>query len=514
METTSQEERSRVADVLDELGPADPLDQPVRPRRRSWWKWLSAAALLAALVAAAAVAVPRLGDMLKARPPSKPTTHTVRRGELVITVTEEGSLESAGNVDIKCEVAGGTTILWIIQDGKEVREGDELVRLDSSKLAEQVGQQRIAYEKARAAHIQAEKDYAAAKIAVQEYEEGTYRKEHQEAESKVAVAQESLRSAQNSLQHAERMFRKGYISPLQLESQKFAVERAQLDLGTARVAKDVLERFTQAKMLQELRSKRDAAEAKWKAEKASLDLEETKLNRLEKQLTKCVMRAPKAGMVVYANERMYYGDQQGEIKEGMTVREEQTILRLPDLSKMRVKVGVHESKVDQLRPGMRARVRVQEREFQGTVISVANRPEAHWFLATAKKYPAMVELDGNPKDLRPGMTAEAEILVSHLKDVLSLPVAAVYEQGGRIFCGIAKGQQIERRNLELGLSNDKFVHVKSGVQAGEEVVLNPRAALGDMGEETPKPPVVDVKKKFGAPPKGMPGKDPDKPKGS
>jgi multidrug efflux pump subunit AcrA (membrane-fusion protein) len=486
-----------VDDLLGDLKPWEPpYEAPAR--RRSWLKWLMAAAVVAGLagLAWAGWVVYRAGTQPTSTGPL--TTYKVKRGELLVTVTEEGSLESAENVEIKCEVAGGTSIVWIIEDGKEVSKGTELLRLDGSKLKEDVSQQKIEYEKAVAAKIQAAKDYDAAKIAVEEYAQGTFKKDFSEAESKATVARGALRSAENSLQHGERMFRKGYISPLQLEALKTAVEHAKLDLSTAEIARDVLQKFTRPKMMQELESKRDAAAAKRDSEKASLDLQEAKLKRLTTQWEKCTVLAPKAGLVIYANEQMYWGNRDSEIKAGMKVYEEQTILRLPDLSRMRAKVAVHEAKIDQLRAGMRARIRVQDHEFQGAVVSVANRPETSWFMATSKKYPVKVDIDGKSKDLRPGMTAEVEILVDHLQNVISLPVAALAEKAGQTYCCVKKGTALERRNVTFGAGNDKFVEIKQGIGVGEEVVLNPRAALGETGDEPRKQTDVDVKHKFGA----------------
>ncbi len=498
METLKHANPFAVDDLLGELGSAVPLyDAPTT--RRSWLKkGLIAAVLVAGLGGLAWAGWAVFAGGVKSPASGPLTTHKVKRGDLLVTVTEEGSLESAENVEIKCAVAGGTSIVWIIDDGKEVQKGTELLRLDGSKLKEDVGQQKIAYEKAVASKIQAAKDFDAAKIAVEEYVQGTFKKDFSEAESKVTVARGSLRSAENTLQHGERMFRKGYISPLQLESQKTALEHAKLDLSTAEIARDVLQKFTRPKMIQELESKRDAAEAKRDSEKASLDLEEAKLKRLTTQLEKCTVLAPKAGLVIYNNEQMYWGNRDSEIKAGMKVYEEQTILRLPDLSRMRAKVAVHEAKIDQLRAGMRARIRVQDHEFQGAVVSVANRPETSWFMATSKKYPVKVDIDGKSKDLRPGMTAEVEILVDHLQGVISLPVAALAEKAGQVYCCVKKGTALERRSVTLGEGDDKFVEIKAGVNVGEEVVLNPRAALGETGDEPRKQGEVDVKHKFGA----------------
>jgi len=245
----------------------------------------------------------------------------------------------------------------------------------------------------------------------------------------------------------------------------------------------VLENFTKLKMIEDLQSKVETAKAKLESEKAAFALEESRLKRLEDQKGYCLINAPQDGMVVYANEQtgMRFGGQQGpQIEEGATVRERQTILRLPDLSQMQVKVNVHETKVEQLRVGMRARVRILERELQGAVSSIANQPEpTSFFSASVKEYGTIVKIDGQPEGLRPGMTAEVEILIAHLKDVLTLPVAAVVEQRGKYFCWVAAAGKTERRTLVLGLNNDRFVEVKDGVSEGDEVLLNPRAAVAE-----------------------------------
>lgn len=418
-------------------------------------------------------------------------THTVEPGELLVTVTEDGNVESASNIDIKCQVAGGSSILWIVDDGATVSQGDKLVELDSAAIDEQINQQRITYEKARSAKIQAEKNFEVAKLAVQEFLEGTFKQQKQDAEATITIAMENLRSAQNSVEHAQRMFRKGYVSSLELEGQRFAVERAQLELDSARTAMDVLVNFTRVKTLQDLESQRDTAEAQMKSETAAFDLEEARLKRLEAQMAQCTIIAPQDGMVVYANESGgRFGQQQATIEEGATVRERQTILRLPDLSKMQVKVNVHESKVEQVRPGMRARIRILDRVMTGVVTSIANQPEpTGWFSANVKEYATLVRIDGQPDGLRPGMTAEVEILIAHLKDASLLPVASVVEQGRQFYAwSVGSNGEYEKRTLLLGASNDQFVEVKDGVSPGDTVLLNPRAVVADaraMAEATP-----------------------------
>lgn len=462
------------------------------------WVLLIGLCLVLAGTATAAVLVARSKSLGGAAAvDAKAEIEEVKRGKLLITVTEKGSVESAANVDIKCQVLGGSTILWIIPDGTEVKKGDEIVRLDDSTIEDQVNAQKIIYEKVQATRIQAEKTFSSAEIAVQEYLEGTYVKELQLVDAQITIALENLRSAENSLVHAERMVRKGYVTPLQRDAQVFAVQRAKLDLDTAQTAKTVLQKFTKAKMLKDLEAARDTAEAQMRSEQAAFELEEARLKRLQAMLTNCTIAAPQDGMVVYANENSsrFGSSSSAKIEEGASVRERQSLVRLPDLSQMQVKVTIHESKVEQLRPGMRARVGVQGRELQGTVTSVANQPEALSFsMANVKTYATIVKIDGEQKDLKPGMTAEVEILIADLDDVISVPVQAIVEEHGKFKC-LVKGEA-EPRNVQIGLSNTTKIEIVAGLEPGDEVLLNPRKLIASAKQD-PSQQGHDVEKKFG-----------------
>ena len=130
------------------------------------------------------------------------------------------------------------------------------------------------------------------------------------------------------------------------------------------------------------------------------------------------------------------------IEEGAQVRERQTILRLPDLAQMQVKVAVHESKVESLARDMRARIRIQDaitrERWRRSPIS-PSRPVS--FRRPSRNTPTIVRIGEKAQGLRPGMTAEVEILVAHLKDVLTLPVAAIVEQRGNSTAGSKRGNR-------------------------------------------------------------------------
>ena len=471
------------------------------PRRNGGWvRWLLSFVGFVAIVGVGYLAYARYfsgydedeGRML---------TTQVKKADLLITVTEDGNVESANNVELKSKVPGSNTILEIVSDGAHVKKGDQLVKLDSWSIEEQITTQEIAVAKAEAAKITSEKNFAAAKIAVDEYREGTFVQEMQQFDADITVARQNLSSAKNLLHYSLKMHRKGYVTQLDVESKQFAVEQAELNLAVAERKKDVLEKFTKAKMLEDLTSKRDSAEALMKSDLAAYDKETKTLDRLKQQFEQCTILAPQDGMAVYANDMSSgrRGESGPKIDLGAQVNQFQAILRLPDLKNMQVKTLVHETKVDQLRIGMRARIKIQDREFQGEITSIANQPEAgNWFSSGAKEYSTVVKIEGEPEGLKPGMTAEVEVLVAEKKDVLQIPVQCVVESGGKFHAYVKTAKGIERRDLVLGGTNDSVIEVIDGLKEGEKVLQNPRADVPGASDDTEVEEAVDVNKRFGA----------------
>jgi len=402
-------------------------------------------------------------------------TYAITRGDLVVSVTEDGTLESSSNKEIKCRVKSGSTVLWVVESGTEVKVGDELVRLDTSTIEDNINQQKITYQTALATYVQSQSDVALAKIGITEYLEGTFRSDLKTAKSNVAVAEENLRVAKNILEHTRKMFHKGYSTALELDGDRYSVEHAKLELDVVKTLVEVLEKFTKPKMLLELQSTLKTAQAKLASDKASLDLEEARLNREKEQLANCVITADTSGMVIYPSAAAW--KESPDIEQGATVREDQVLLVIPDLRQMQVKVGIHESKVDRLKPGMPAQITFQDNSIDGEVLSVASvtRPSG-WWTENVVKYDTIIKLNSGA-DLKPGMSAAVEVFLARHKDVLTIPVAAVVENDAEFHCWVKTDDSTLRRKLELGDSNDQFIVVKSGLKEGDRVVLNPLAYI-------------------------------------
>ncbi len=413
-------------------------------------------------------------------------TQTIGRRDLKVSVTERGTLESSNNTEVRCKVKGtSNTITWIIENGTEVKPGDVLVRIDTSTIDDNINTQKIAYQNARSTFAQTKSDVAVAEINITEYVEGTYRSELKTKEKDVAIAKANLRSAQNMLNHAQEMYRKGFMSKLELEGNEYSLEQAKLELEVKTTEVEVLKKYTKAKQIQDLEGILEAKQAKLASDEAALDLEKAKLDREEQQLDNCVIKSESSGMVVYREAKEW--ENQPEVAEGATVRADQVLLLIPDLDNMQVKVGVHESLIDRVKPGLPARVELQDKTYDGKVLTVAPMAEqAGWWNGNMVKYETIIKIDAEP-GLKPGMSANVEIFLAQHTNVLTIPVAAVVEQEGKYYCWKKTRSGTERRELDLGDSDDQFLVVNGGLEEGDDVVINPIAHLDEAQAEALKP---------------------------
>jgi HlyD family secretion protein len=404
---------------------------------------------------------------------AKRLTHTVTSGSLSVTITENGAVESSNNKEIKCLVKGGSTVLWVIETGTMVTPGDELVRLDQSLIEDNILKQQIVYENAQANKITAESDVAVAQISLTEYTEGTFIEDQSKVEKEIFEAEQALRKSELSLASAMRLTAKGVVKELQLEGEQFAVDSAKKDLELKRTRLDSLRKYNKEKTLQELRSKLRAAEAKLASFVASLELERTRLERERKQLSNCILKADTAGMVIFPS--MAAWKDTPDIAEGAVVREQQTLLMIPDVSQMQVKVGVHESKIDRLKVGMPAKVQLQELTLEGEVSEIAEVTKpAGWWTGNLVKYDTKIKIQPHA-GLKPGMSAIVDIVLAQHDNVLTIPVAAIVESKEGFFCWVQSPTGPKKRAIRLGDTNDLFSIVTDGLNEGDEVILSPLA---------------------------------------
>jgi multidrug resistance efflux pump len=446
--------------------------QPPLTSRRSWW-WKRV--LLVCTLGAVSVAVALLWGAMTTRETGPQLTHKIARGELIVTVSEQGLLESSHNIEIKCKVRGQSTVTWVIEGGTYVQPGDELVRLDTLAIEEAIAERSKYAHWSRSAAERSKANVTRSTLAISEYEQGRYLTQLLTLEKDLAVAKSNLRSAENWLLHATRLQEKGFTTDLEIEQRNIAVKQAELDVEVKETEIDVLQRFTREEQLRTLDGNLKATEATHEANAERAFADGSRRDRAVEELEHCVIRAETDGLVIHPSAAQWKTTP--DISEGATVYQTQVLLLMPDLSKMQVRVGIHESMIDRIQTALPVRVKLTDRTIEAQVSSVASVAKpAGWWTGNAVKYDTIIELP--PQDaLKPGMSAEVDIMIARYEDVMLIPVAAVVETLDGSFCWVRANGDTKQRLLELGDSNGIFFMVKTGLKEGEEVVLNPTAYL-------------------------------------
>ena len=146
---------------------------------------------------------------------------------------------------------------------------------------------------------------------------------------------------------------------------------------------------------------------------------------------------------------------------------------------MQIDASVGEADVRSLRTGQRAAVHVEAlpgRELIGTVARVGTVGRIDGPLAP-KRVDVVIDIDANDADLRPGMTARADVRLGEREHVLLAPVSAIAEERGVTVVHVrTRGGRVESRPVVVGASNGSLVEIVSGAAEGDELEGPPPAS--------------------------------------
>jgi len=449
----------------------------------------------------------------------------VKRGPLRIALTARGNLAAADNVSLRSQVEGRTSILTLVPEGTHVQQGDLVCELDATELVEKRFQQSISLSNAEAALVKARQNYEIqesqnksdiaqavqkldfAEQDLKKYVEGERASELEKAREAIALNEEEAARAEDKLAWSQKLADKGFLTLSELEGDRLARTRVAIELGQSKRALDLLERFEIPRKEAELRaaleeSKRERErvelqarahiidfEADVRTSDARFKLESDKLERLAAQIENARIRAPKAGLLIYAQR----DSDEPPIGEGAEVREREEILTIPNAEGMLVQSKLHESVLKQVQIGQHCTVKVEAlpgKHFEGRVASVALLPDqnSRWMNPNTRVYRADITITTLDEAMRPGMSCAVEILVEELPPSLYVPVQSVFRRRDETLCFVSRGGVVETRTVEVGRANELWVQVLSGLSEGETVLLKAPPDFEPAGAPSvPKP---------------------------
>ena len=363
----------------------------------------------------------------------------LERGEFYIAQIESGEIQAAsGEVIVSPRIRGRLKILHLWPEGAQVEVGDLLLQFDPAEfevgMIEREGQleQAVAdYEKAKA---QREQRLADIKRRIQQ----------QEAQ---------FRLSELGLQRAE------LSSPIEKEQAKIQLEKAKRALIEARADSTAQEVINRVDLFNH---QRNINRRKQRYEEARDDYERTSVY------------AEKPGIVVYRKIWKPGTDEDSKVAVGDEVWGGRALMDIPDLSKMQVLCLIGEMDIKRMEVGQKVFIRLEAFPgpvFHGSVFSLAPMATPQPGAPDIRVFEMVINIEEQDARLKPGMSAEVEVVVGSVADALSIPLDAIFARDGKTIVYRLDGRSFDPVEVELGKRNATAAVVLSGLEEGDSIAL-------------------------------------------
>jgi multidrug resistance efflux pump len=405
--------------------------------------------------------------------------------------------------------------------------GDLLVELDPGSLKDRILSQEISVRTSKNSVIKSENDLEIqklrneqniddakislnfSKLDLKKFKDSDARLERADYAGQLSNLSNKVSISEAKLVYLRELEKKQFLSKMSLREEEQKVAEFRHSIRMLRGKSDAYEKYVYPKSEQDYTSKIKQAELSLTTveqtatnnmitatedvdtQKQKHRLEEEKLAEVKNQLNKSRIYAPSSGLVVYhVGESSRYGGSSGIIEKGASLRKGQDIIHLPDLSKMKVQLKIHESRINQVKPGLQVQIRIDtiaERTFRGVITYVAPVAAAAERWGSDKKvFKCEVSIsDKLPSFIRPGASATCRIFVANLPKIrmvdgkkiktLRVPIQSVVTtvEGRRVCFKMNEKNQPVPVPVETGYYDQTHIQITSGLALGEVILKAP-----------------------------------------
>lgn len=365
-----------------------------------------------------------------------------KKGRFEVIVTVQGELMAKNSINITGPIRARKVgvnqlkISRIVPEGTVVAQGDFVAELDRSEVLTKMKDVELNLQKFESQYTQARLDCTLTlSQARDELINLNYALEQRKLEK-----EESIYEAPSARRQAE----------IEFEKAKRNLEQARINYKT----------------------KVHQSEAKMREVSADLAKEQAKMEELNMLMEECTINAPEKGMVIYAKE---WGSEGRKIGPGSTINTwSPVVATLPDLTVMQSKTFVSEVDIQKVKQGLDVVIGLDAdptKSLKGKVAQVANIGEAQQG-SDSKWFEVIIDVITVDSTLRPAMTTGNKILIATIDNAIFIQQECLKFDDNGTYVEVKNGNNIERRPVKTGATNDNEVVILSGLQGGEEILMN------------------------------------------
>ena len=331
----------------------------------------------------------------------------------------------------------------LIPEGTIVKKGDYVGRLDPTDVNEQIIDAKLNLESAQSKYMQQKLDTTL-----------TLKNERNGIKDLVFEMEGTSLELKQSI----------YETPATIRKLEINLEKAKRDLKEKKENYDIKKNQAKAKMVQV---------------GTELSKIKKKLADLTNLLKSFTIYSNSNGMITYAKN--WDGSKK---KVGSSISPwDPTIANLPDLTKMESKTYANEVDIRKIKKDLPVKIGFDafpEIEIDGIITSVANVGEKKKG-SDIKIFQLLIKLSETNKDIRPGMTTSNRILTFSKVDVFTVPLEAIFSNDSIKFAYVKSGFSVDKKQVELGESNNDEVIITKGLNEEDVVYLNEPEGYDNKG---------------------------------
>ncbi|HYQ56119.1 MAG TPA: efflux RND transporter periplasmic adaptor subunit [Draconibacterium sp.] len=330
-------------------------------------------------------------------------------------------------------------VIDLVQDGKYVKKGDFIMRLDASPLNSRMREVMQQLETEQADLNNAKIDST---VSLTELREGIKNAKIDLEYNKIDLEQSIYESA--AYQRKAQMTYLKAENAISKKQRDYRQEQNKLEVRVSRLENSV---------------------------KKSQQLIET----YQKAISATRITAPEDGIIIFGNS--YDGTKYAQDVSVLVYSElSPPIATLPDMSEVISETFVKEIDISKIKVGDPVRVSFDALEnvvIYGKISSIARIGEDHKDF-DMKVFKVIVHLDESNEGLKPAMSSNNDIILANKTEALFAPLSAVIKDKGEYFVYLSTKDGMQKTAIVTGVENEEFVLVESGLEEGDKVILNPQ----------------------------------------
>lgn len=366
-------------------------------------------------------------------------TTPVSRQELAITVTatSTGTIKSETEVKITAQRIGKITKLFV-EEGSIVKPGSMIAELDPEEAHLSLQAARASLEKAQSRLKELRNSHDSLKV---------------EIETNIEKARAVLKEAEMRFKRFNDLKDKGYMAQMDVDSVQKEYEVAKASLESAIAAK----------------SRITAQTEEIKAQEAAVREAESSLSLAKLNYDYSFIKSPISGVVISRPVKVGETTVTGALAGALVAH----VVSMEDLY---IEAFIDEADVAKVKLRQQANISMdayQGNIFKGEIYLIS--PVVLGGKQETRTFEVRTRLKEKQIIIKPGMSADVEIIVDNIKNALVVPSHAIMEKNGKKFVFIKKGSTARLVPVETGQFNWNFTEIKSGVKEGDTVIINPDA---------------------------------------